>query len=119
MVELIAELNDPNVVCQWIGVCAKSSANAIEVPTLKRQPQSLPCNLCQYVVNYLDIIVQSNATEAKFEELLDNACKVLPERKLQAECRIIATMYGPDLIQWLVQYGDPKAVCQAASICDK
>jgi saposin len=119
LVELIAELDDPNVVCQWIGVCAKSNANAMEIAALKRQPNSLPCNLCQYVVNYLDIIVQSNATEAKFEELLDNACKLLPEKKLQAECRIIATMYDPDLIQWLVQYGDPKAVCQAAGICDK
>ena len=119
LVELIAELDDPNVVCQWIGLCPKSSAQPIEIPALKRQVNSLPCNLCEYVVNYLDIVIQSNSTEVKFEEFLDNACKLLPEKKLQAECRIIAVMYGPDLIQWLVQYGDPKAVCQAAGVCDK
>jgi saposin len=81
--------------------------------------KSLPCNLCQYLVNYLDAIIQSNSTETQFEDALDKACKILPETKLQSECKQLVHLYGSDLIKFLVQYGDPKAVCQAIGICDK
>jgi saposin len=120
LAELIAELDDPNVVCEWLGLCSKSDNKFIEIPALKtKNLQSLPCNLCQYLVNYLDAIIQSNSTETKFEDALDKACKILPEKKLQSECTLLVHLYGSDLIKFLVEYGDPKAVCQAIGICDK
>jgi len=118
--ELIAELDDPNVVCEWLSMCKKSDNKFIEIPALKTNKlTTLPCNLCQYVVNYLDVIIQSNSTETKFEEELDKACKILPETKLRAECQTLVHLYGADLIKLLADYGNPKAVCQAIGVCDK
>ncbi|UJR26421.1 hypothetical protein I4U23_007753 [Adineta vaga] len=120
LVELIAELDDPNTVCEFLDLCPKSGKKFIQIPAIKKNKlRTVPCTLCQYVVNYLDAIVQSNTTETKFEEALNKACKVIPEAKLQAECKTLVHLYGGDLIKLLVQYGDPKAVCQALGLCDK
>jgi saposin len=118
--ELIAELDDPNVVCEWLKFCPKSDNKFIEIPSSKtKKLNSLPCNLCQYLVNYLDAVIKSNSTETKFEEVLDRACKILPDTKLQSECKTLVHLYGVDLIKLLVEFGNPKTVCQELGICDK
>ena len=120
LAELIAELDDPNVVCEWLTLCPKSDNKFIKIPSIKSNKlKSLPCNLCQYVVHYLDAIIQSNSTETKFEDALDRVCKILPETKLQSECEVLVHLYGADLIKLLVEAGDPKTVCQVIGICDK
>jgi saposin len=118
--QLIAELDDPNVVCVLVGFCGKSNDKFIEIPSLKTNKlKSVPCNLCQYLVNYLDVIIQSNSTEVKFEEALDKACKILPGTKTQSECKVLVHLYGADLIKFLIEFGNPKTVCQELGICDK
>ena len=119
LAELIAELDDPNVVCQWLSLCTKSDNKFTEIPAVKRGLKSLPCNLCQYLVNYLDAVIQSNTTETQFEEYLDKACKILPEKKFQAECQNLVNLYSTDMVKFLVEHADPKTVCQAIGICDK
>ncbi|CAF4491466.1 unnamed protein product, partial [Rotaria socialis] len=120
LAELIAELDDPNVVCVWLTLCPKSDDKFIQVPALKiNKFKSLPCNLCEYIVNYLDAIIQSNSTETQFEDALDKACKIIPVSQLQSECQTLVHLYGVDLINYLVSHGDPKTVCQklGLSIC--
>jgi len=118
--QLIAELDDPNVICELLKFCKKSNNKFIEIPSVKtKKLKSLPCNLCQYLVNYLDAIIQSNSTETKFEDALDRACKILPDTKLQSECQVLVHLYGVDLIKLLVEFGNPKTVCQELGICDK
>ena len=119
LVQLVAELDDPNVVCQWLSLCTKTSDKFIEIPAVKKGLKALPCSLCQYVVNYLDVIVKSNATETDFEKALDQACDILPGKSLQGECETLVNLYGPAMINYLVSHADPKTVCQAIGICDK
>jgi hypothetical protein len=120
LAELIVELDDPNVVCVWLSLCPKTDNKFIEIPAVKtKKLKSLPCNLCEYVVNYLDAVLQSNATETQFEKALDKACKVFPSTKIQSNCELLVHLYGTDLIKFLVEFGDPKTVCQAVGICDK
>ncbi len=117
--ELIAELDDPNVICEWLSLCKKSDDKFIEIPSSKAHKlQSLPCNLCQYLVNYIDAIIQSNSTETKFDQELEKACQILPT-KMQSECKILVDLYGIDLIKLVVELGNPKTVCQELGICDK
>jgi saposin len=117
--ELIVELDDPNVVCELLQMCKKSDNKFIQIPSLKTKVKSLSCSLCQYLVNYLDTMIESNSTEAEFEKALDRACKILPDTKSQTECKTLVTLYGADLIKFLVEHGDPKTVCQELHICDK
>ena len=120
LVQLVAELDDPNTVCAWLDLCPKSKKEFIQIPAIKTDKlKSLPCNLCQYIVNYAETILQSNTTEVKFEQALEKACKVLPGEKLQAECKSLVHLYAPDLMKYIAEYGDPKAVCQAIGLCEK
>lgn len=119
LAELIAELDDPNVVCVWLNLCTSSDNKFIQIPAIKRGLKSLPCNMCQYVVNYLDVVIQSNTTETEFDQFLDQACKILPNKTVQADCQILVKLYGTDMIKFLVEHADPKTVCQAIGICDK
>ncbi|CAF3418494.1 unnamed protein product [Rotaria socialis] len=119
LAELIAELDDPNVVCVWLTLCPKSDDKFIQVPALKiNKFKSLPCNLCEYIVNYLDAIIQSNSTETQFEDALDKACKIIPVSQLQSECQTLVHLYGVDLINYLVSHGDPKTIVPFYFICD-
>lgn len=120
LAELIAELDDPNVVCVLLGLCPKSNNEFIPIPRIKtNKVKSLPCNLCEYIVNYADAILKSNATETDVEKALEKACKILPTEKLQGQCVTLVNMYGPYIIKYLVEHGDPKTVCEALGICKK
>jgi len=118
--ELIAELDDPNVVCVLLAMCPKSDNKFIEIPSVKSNKlKSLECNLCEYLVNYLDAIIQSNSTEVHFEKELEKACKILPTEKIQAECKTLVDLYSTDLIKFLIEFGSPKVVCEELKLCDK
>jgi len=118
--ELLAELDDPSTVCAWLTMCSSSSKAPIEIPTpIEKRSASLPCTLCQYVVNYLDAVIQANSSEAAIEKALDVVCDILPEAKLRVECKLLVHLYEPVLIQLLVEYGDPKVVCEALGLCEK
>lgn len=119
LVQLVAELDDPNVVCAWLGLCQKSSEASSQTVFKPVALAALPCNLCQYVVNYLDVIVQSNATETDFEKYLDQVCKIVPEKAIEAQCELLVQLYGKDIIKFLVEHADPKTVCQKIGICSK
>lgn len=101
-------------------MCKKSDNKFIDIPSsdLKKN-QTLPCTLCQYLVNYLDAIIQSNSTEMKFEEELEKACKILPTKKSQDECKSLVDVFGLDIIKLLIELGNPKLVCQELGICNK
>jgi len=119
IVELIAELDDPNVICKFLGLCKETSKEQI-VPVLKKKNLStLPCTLCQYVVNYLDAIIKSNSSEVTIEKALDNVCKIVPEQKLKTQCELLVHLYGPTIVELLAEFADPKTVCDALNLCDK
>lgn len=119
LAQLVAELDDPNVVCQWLSLCTKSTGQFIEIPVEKKGVKTLPCNLCQYVVNYLDVVIKANSTETDFEKALDQVCDILPGKGLQGECQTLVNLFGPAMINFLVEHADPKTVCQTLGICDK
>jgi saposin len=101
-------------------MCPKSNDEFIEIPSSKLNNNgSLVCNLCQYLVNYLDAVIKSNATETEIEHALDRACKILPTQKVQTECETFVNLYTDDMIKFLVELDDPKKVCEALGVCDK
>lgn len=114
--QLIAELDDPNVVCDWLSMCNKSSS----FPSVKLDAHhNFTCTICEYLVNYLDAIVSSNATEVKFEEELEKACKILPTSKTQGECKTFVDFYSVDIIKFVVELGQPEKVCKEIGVCEK
>ena len=74
------------------------------------------CVACEFLVQYVDTELKNNATDAKIIEGMEKICGVAPP-SLRKECVSLADTYGPYLIQLFVQYAQPKAVCQAISLC--
>ena len=118
IVELVAELDDPNVVCHWLGVCQSSSSQSIQYSTAVHQVKTVPCNVCHYVVNYFDVVIQSDATENDFEHLLNEFCDIQPDLKSKMECKIVVKLYSKDIIKFVVEHADPNTVCHKLGICD-
>lgn len=76
----------------------------------------LYCTVCQYVVQYLDVVLQNNKTEAAITNALETVCKLTPS-SLRDKCQNLIDTYGIYLVQLLVQFADPLKVCQAIKLC--
>ena len=75
------------------------------------------CDLCKFVVNYLDDFLKKNSTEASIEALLSQVCGVLPDA-LKSECSALVKQYGPLVISLLEQELQADQVCKALGLCN-
>ena len=79
---------------------------------------SAECSLCEYVVTYLDAVLQNNKSEAAIVAALEKVCAALcPGLSLQAQCTKFVDTYGPILAQLLAKYATPDQVCNALKVC--
>ncbi|CAL1543582.1 unnamed protein product [Lymnaea stagnalis] len=117
IIQLLLQELDPTQVCTAIGLCTGNKVST--VPTLKsafQQPKDEICDLCKYVVTYIDTFLKENATEAEIEALLEKVCKILPS-SISQQCDSLVQQYGPVIIQLLLQELEPTQVCSAIGLC--
>uniref|UniRef100_A0A8C2XC95 Prosaposin n=1 Tax=Cyclopterus lumpus TaxID=8103 RepID=A0A8C2XC95_CYCLU len=74
------------------------------------------CPVCKMVVNYIDRILEKNATEEQIEEAVRKVCSFLDD-SFQTECDQMIQQYEPMLIQLLLQMLDPDFVCMKMGAC--
>ncbi|KAK3744542.1 hypothetical protein RRG08_056678 [Elysia crispata] len=84
--------------------------------TIKQDSDGELCELCKYLVNYIDEYLQKNSTEEQIEKFLDNVCSILPS-ELNQTCRNLIEQYGPALVKLLVQGLDPTHACTSVGLC--
>ncbi|CAF0834829.1 unnamed protein product [Didymodactylos carnosus] len=119
LVELLAELDDPNVVCQWLNLCKNNSNSpSVVVPPSSLSASDLECSICKYVLNYLDNVLKDNKSEAAIVDALDKVCTILPDKE-KKQCIILVNAYGPLLEQLLAEFIDPTIVCEKLKLCTK
>jgi len=119
LAELLAELDDPNVVCQWLNLCSNNSvASSVVVPPSPRSVSNVECTLCKYVISYLDAVLKNNQSEAAIVDALDKVCTILPDKD-QAPCEKFVGEYGPLLAQLIAEFADPTEVCDYLGLCQK
>ncbi|CAF0986520.1 unnamed protein product [Didymodactylos carnosus] len=117
--ELIAELDDPNVVCHWLNLCSDNSvSSSVVVPPSPLSVADAECILCKYVITYLDAVLKNNKSEAAIVDALDKVCTILPD-KTKHQCEIFVKAYGPLLAQLIAEFADPTTVCQYLGLCQK
>ncbi|CAL1548952.1 unnamed protein product, partial [Lymnaea stagnalis] len=117
IIQLLLQELDPTQVCTAIGLCTGNKVST--VPTLKsafQQPKDEICDLCKYVVTYIETFLKENATEAEIEALLEKVCDILPS-SIKQQCDSLVQQYGPVIIQLLLQELDPTQVCTAIGLC--
>lgn len=116
---LLEQELSPEVVCKTLGLCAGSVK--VEMPHIKL-PVKLNggemCGVCETVIQYVDSLLEQNATIEEIEQTLEKVCNFLPGN-LKKQCDDIIETYGPAIVQLLAQYADPSEICQAIGLCTK
>jgi saposin len=82
----------------------------------KKVDGKFTCVICEYAVSYIETRLQQNQTEEAIIDTLEKVCTVAPA-KFQQECQGIIENYGPLIIQLLLQFADPNAVCGIIKLC--
>jgi len=143
--ELLANELNPDEFCAAIGFCsaqpiipAAAAGQSVEsvlravlpvsmpksgppkVPQPVSSPVSagptVPCELCELVIKYIDSELSDNATEAEIVKAVDEVCDILPDT-VKETCEQFVAQYGPTVIALLLQELDPNQVCAKLGLC--
>ena len=74
--------------------------------------------MCEFVLAELEKLVVSNATEVKIINAIETVCNYLPSTYVSV-CDDFISVYGPEILQNLVNKEDPNAVCGNIGVCPK
>nr|XP_020457587.1 prosaposin isoform X1 [Monopterus albus] len=116
IIELLVQEADPESVCTVLGLC--NNARRAYVPALDQTRFKAGgfCEVCKMAVNYIERILEKNATASEIEEAVRKVCLFLPD-SLQSECDQMVEQYEPALVQLLLQMLDPDFVCMKVGAC--
>ena len=79
--------------------------------------KTVECSVCQYIISYLDIVLENNKSDAAVEAALKQVCSVLPPTS-KDRCLEFVITYGPLIPQLIMKYGTPDLVCKALQLCN-
>ncbi|XP_068596991.1 prosaposin isoform X3 [Brachionichthys hirsutus] len=116
IIELLVQEADPKTVCTMLALC--NGARRLYIPALAQTHFKVGgyCEVCKMAVNYVDVLLERNATEVQIEEAVRKACSFLPPA-LYTECDQLVEQYEPVMIQLILQMLDPDFVCMKLGAC--
>ncbi|XP_058507775.1 prosaposin [Solea solea] len=116
IIELLVQQADPKTICTVLALC--TDASRAFVPPLDESLYKTGgyCEVCKMAVNYIDGILEKNATEEQIEEAVRKVCRFLPE-SFQTQCDQMIVQYEPMMVQLLLQMLDPEFVCMKVGAC--
>lgn len=119
----------PDQVCKTLGLCGSlldvSQKNllmghiqeglmaAMTVSEVQSNPK---CTFCIYLIKMLESMLPKERTEVAVVELLGSVCNILPAH-LKAECKGFIETYGRKLLELLLGYATPQAICSVLHLC--
>nr|XP_046213617.1 prosaposin-like isoform X5 [Oncorhynchus gorbuscha] len=118
IIELLVQEADPKTICTVLGLCKDASRAFIPVLNMARVEAGGFCEVCKVAVQYIDGILEQNATEAQIEDAVRKVCSFVPET-VRSECDQLVEQYEPMLVQLLLQMLDPDFVCMKLGVCSE
>ncbi|RUS88535.1 hypothetical protein EGW08_003711, partial [Elysia chlorotica] len=115
IVKLLSKELAPENVCTFLGICTKNAHQGEPKETIKQDSDGELCELCKYLVDYIDQYLEKNSTEQQIEQALEQVCNFLPA-SVKQQCDGFVTQYTPQLIQLLLQL-KPEQVCTYLGLC--
>jgi saposin len=123
------QLQLENNFCKQLGICQTTEDKTNEVKSkLTKEEEDLKnrivknlddtpeCQLCHYVITYLDAVLKTNKSAAAIEAALEKVCTILPAKE-RAQCDQFVKTYGPVLAELIAQTADPDTVCRYLGVC--
>ncbi|KAL6066879.1 hypothetical protein QOT17_009243 [Balamuthia mandrillaris] len=74
------------------------------------------CSLCKIFVGYVDNMLQEQSTIDAIVHELENICAALPA-PYNAECNSFIEQFVPEIINYIVEFGDPSTICGDLGLC--
>eukprot|EP00029_Vermamoeba_vermiformis_P006925 TRINITY_DN284_c0_g1_i1.p1 TRINITY_DN284_c0_g1~~TRINITY_DN284_c0_g1_i1.p1 ORF type:complete len:210 (-),score=55.03 TRINITY_DN284_c0_g1_i1:653-1282(-) len=74
------------------------------------------CTMCQFVANYAEDFLESNATETQIINFVASVCNLFPGAFKQ-QCHDFIAQEGQSLIQLLLQKETPSVICAQLGLC--
>ncbi|XP_013777064.2 uncharacterized protein LOC106461762 isoform X2 [Limulus polyphemus] len=101
-------------VCGMVKVCPQSN----KTPKSKniQVADTLTCEFCENLVQYVRNIISSNTTKEEFRTALHNFCKDLGEMK--DKCEKMVDEYFDVIYDFILNDLDPKSFCSAIGLCE-
>ncbi|XP_069836727.1 prosaposin [Dendropsophus ebraccatus] len=115
IIDLLEQEVSPKEVCVAIGLCAIHQPKIVKL-TAEHIQSGASCEVCKMMVNYMDKLIQKNATQEKIKEALQTVCHYMPEGMVD-ECAALVAQYEPLFIELILQAMDPTLVCEKMSLC--
>jgi len=121
IIELLLQELDPEQVCTELGLCGSKSpvSPAPTTPKVEVRPpvgETETCVVCETIIQYLEALLEQNATEVEIEMILERICTYLPD-PMGTECENIVKQYGDLIIHYITTFASPKEVCSLIGVC--
>lgn len=111
ILDLLLQELDPKAICTVLGLCSSS-----EKPTPPAADSAYTCMVCETIVQYLEALMEENATIEVIDSYLQKICNFLPDT-MKTECNDVVNTYGPRIINYISMKFTPKQVCEMAKVC--
>jgi len=120
IVQLIINEENPQTVCSQIGMCSSLKKLNHKLQALKamkklRAPADIKCDVCDFVITWVENDVKDNRSEQSIVDALDTVCAFLgPEKQV---CLDMVAQETPVIVSMLLDQEDPHKVCTQISFC--
>jgi len=123
IIEMLLQELDPEQICTQLGLCGGKTGTELPVPvpahpivTARPVGDTETCAVCETVVQYLEALMEQNATEVEIEMILERICAYLPD-PMATTCNNLVKEYGDLIIHYLTTFASPKEVCTLIGVC--
>ncbi|KAL0965595.1 hypothetical protein UPYG_G00283350 [Umbra pygmaea] len=129
-ITFLTGMANPDQVCSMLGLCESQSYNqvphllnnhiqegvkaALTMTKVQFTPQ---CTFCIYLITSLESMLPKVRTELEVIDLLGKVCVILPP-SYREQCENLIEKYGKMLMDMLLSYASPKAICKLIQACD-
>jgi saposin len=111
ILELLIQELDPSLICTELGFCSSSKTDV-----QSKVDGGYECIVCETVVQYLEALLEENATITVIESALEKVCNFLPD-KFKSECNYFVVTYGALVVKFITTELSPKEICEEIGVC--
>ncbi|KAJ7987194.1 hypothetical protein DPEC_G00336220 [Dallia pectoralis] len=128
-ISFLTNVVKPAEVCSMLGLCNPEAASqliqlltnhnqeglmsSMKTMNVQFNPQ---CTFCVYLIKSLENMLPKVRTEIAVIDLVGKMCDILPQY-FQKQCHNLIEKYGKILVDMLLTYTSPKAICTFIQVC--
>ncbi|XP_017889282.1 prosaposin [Ceratina calcarata] len=125
VIDIITKGTSPKEVCKAMGLCSEEIEASSELADTLLPGHSsaetygdAPCEICAYVMRYVDKELGNNRQREKIEHVIREVCHLIPEPGSRKKCNDFVTKYADIIIDMLTKEVSPKQVCAMLGLCN-